>query len=128
MPRRSDDDDAFDKIVEGLDLDLPFPEPVAPTAPALDFDDVPDDEDDQFYRVAPPISDIFPRDPKMLLAWIAVLGAPASLVGATVMGEFLPRPLVIGICLVFVAGAIWLFSHLPDRPTSLGEPDDGSEI
>lgn len=121
---RGTGDEAFDKIVEGLDMNLSFPAPQHD-----DLDDIPDDPEDQFYRQVPPASDILPRNPRTLLAWIAVLGVPAVMVACTFVGYWLPRPVVIALGLTFVAGAIWLFSHLPERgPGRSDWPDDGAAL
>lgn len=125
MPDGRADDDAFDKIVEGLEMDVSFPE-AKPTPEPPEFDDTPDDLDDQHYRNVPP-ANLFPRTKQGLLALIAVVGAPLVLTCATFAGIWLPRPLVFAIALVFIAGAIWMFSHLPERGRR-DDPDDGAAL
>lgn len=135
MPERPTGDDAFDRIVEGLDMNLSFPEPKigssgGPRDPEmLDLDDLPDDPQDQFYRRVPPVSEVIPHTWRALLAWLAVLGAPLGLVAFAVFGIYLDRAMMLAMCLIFVAGAFWLFSHLPERgPGHPDWPDDGAEL
>lgn len=124
----------FDAIVEGLDLQVPDPvvdePPARPTPRAqpqvpdelLEFDDLPDEP---FYRQAPPIG-LTGRDLPTTLALVGVFGAPGLLVLCTLLRIFLPRPVVIGAALIFVAGAIYLIARLPERRHGpLDEPDDG---
>src|SRR4051812_9975144 len=94
--------DDFDKIVEGLDLDLSFiDEPVEPVeeaepawSPRTDDEiDAADADDEPFYRKVEP-TPLVPRRRSVLLAWIGVLGAPLALVVATMSGVVLDRPIV----------------------------------
>jgi hypothetical protein len=125
--------DDFDKIVEGLELDLSFVDEVeeAPAEPeppraALTDDDV-DEAEVPFYRQVEPQPLIRRRG--ILLAWIGVLGAPLSLVLATLGGVFLDRPIVAGAALIFVAAAIYLILQLPEHgPSRKDWPDDGAVL
>jgi hypothetical protein len=133
MPERPTGDDAFDRIVERLDMNLSFPtEPASRPqsyAEPPDLDDIPDEAEDQFYRQVPPASEVLPRGRRAVLAWAAVLGAPLVLVVCTVFGMVVSRAAVLAMCLVFVAAAIWLFSHLPERgPSQPDWPDDGAAL
>jgi hypothetical protein len=122
----------FDRIVEGLDLDLSFAdEPVAeppvavpqPAAPRVE-----PAEDEQFYRLVDN-RPIVPRRRGILLAWAGVIGAPMLLVLATVAHVFLDRPIVAGAALIFVASAIYLFLQLPEHgPSRRDWPDDGAVL
>ncbi|GAA3535540.1 hypothetical protein GCM10022234_35390 [Aeromicrobium panaciterrae] len=126
------DKDDFDRIVEGLDLNLEFPdevpepEPVTP-APTWSDDAEPVDEE-PFYRKVEP-TPLRPRRRGVALAWVALAGAPLLLVIATVMGEILPRPMLVGAVLIFVAAAIYLVSQLPEHgPGRSDWPDDGAVL
>ncbi|TXL62817.1 hypothetical protein [Aeromicrobium terrae] len=125
-------DDEFDEIVQGLDLDLSFPDDpprpppaAAPSPEPVDFDDLPDEP---FYRrVTPPP----PRPPHRgrTAAWIAVLGSPVAIMLATFLHVWLARPVLLGIGLIFVAGAIYLISQLPEHgPSRPDWPDDGAAL
>ncbi|MFT4188452.1 MAG: hypothetical protein QM621_07695 [Aeromicrobium sp.] len=134
MPEESGDDalrSRFDEIVEGLELELPDdltpaePTPVVAPEPEpyVDFDDLPDEA---FYREVEPLA--WPElSGPVKLAWTAALGIPGFLVLCTMIGVFLPRMTVLGLCFIAVAAATYLFSRLPsrDRPDW---PDDGVEL
>lgn len=131
MPERPTGDDAFDQIVErlGMDLSFPDPEPAPPVDEPVDFDDLPDDAQDQFYRNVPPATEVLPRGRKAVAAWLAALGVPLGLAACTMLGVYLNRGVVLALCLVFVAAAVWLFSHLPERgPAHPDWPDDGAAL
>ena len=125
--------DDFDRIVEGLDLDLSFidepldePEPAAPPAPAP-VADAPD-EDEAFYRQVD-ATPLVPRRRDIVLAWAGVIGAPLALVLATVAHVYLDRAVVAGAALIFVASAIYLFLQLPEHgPSRRDWPDDGAVL
>lgn len=134
-------DDEFDEIVQGLDLDLSFPDEPSKASPRdsgggagpwaadstepVDFDDLPDEP---FYRrVTPPP----PKPPHRgrTAAWIAVLGSPVAIMLATFLHVWLARPVLLGIGLIFVAGAIYLISQLPEHgPSRPDWPDDGAAL
>jgi hypothetical protein len=129
-----DHDDDFDRIVEGLDLDLSFPdEPAdpAPQPPVLRWEpEDPDrvDQDEPFYRRVEP-TPLVPRRRGLLLAWIGLAGAPLTLVLATVSHVFLDRPVLAGAVLIFVASATYLFLQLPEHgPGRRDWPDDGAVL
>ena len=45
------------------------------------------------------------------------------------IGEILPRPMLAGAVLIFVAGAIYLISQLPEHGPSRSDwPDDGAVL
>lgn len=127
--------DDFDKIVEGLDLDLSFidetPEPVdeEPTWSPLTDDEIDAaDDEEPFYRKVEP-TPLIPRRRNVLLAWIGVLGAPLSLVVATLSGVVLDRPIVAAASLTFVGAAIYLILQLPEHgPSRRDWPDDGAVL
>lgn len=126
------DPDPFDEIVQHLDLDLTFPDVVEP-APPLELPAPPpvvinDPEAEPFYRHLEPREPI-PHRPRVLLAWLGILGGPALIMIASIVHWFLPRPLLLGLGLVFVASAIYLISQLPERgPAEPNWPDDGAQI
>jgi hypothetical protein len=125
-------DDEFDEIVQRLDLDLDFPDqappkarPEEPEPEPVEFDDIPDEP---FYRRVTPRP---PRAPRRghTLGWIAVLGSPAAIMVATFLHIWLSRPVLLGIGLTFVAGAIYLISQLPEHgPSRPDWPDDGAAL
>ena len=128
------DPDPFDEIVRDLDLDLDFSEPAPapaappqPTHPSATADDE-DDEDDQFYRRVEP-RPMLPRSPRVLLAWIAVIVVPLWIVASSTLHLLMPRPVLLGCGLVFVASAIYLIAQLPERgPSEPHWPDDGAQL
>lgn len=126
--------DDFDRIVEGLHLDLSFPDEIP--------DPVPDPADhpqpvesseagetqEPFYRRVEPTS-LVPRRRGVALAWAGVIGAPLLLVVATVAHIVLDRPIIAGAALIFVASAIYLFLQLPEHgPSRRDWPDDGAVL
>ena len=132
------DPDPFDEIVRDLDLDLDFSEP-APAAPQQpthpsaianeqDDQDDEDDEDDQFYRRVDP-RPVLPRSPRVLVAWLGVIAAPLWIVVSSTLHLIMPRPVLLGCGLVFVASAIYLIAQLPERgPSEPHWPDDGAQL
>jgi hypothetical protein len=147
----ADKPDDFDEIVQRLDLDLPFPDDAVseerpkrePEHPSVrrhrrsepppeaeadepeSFDDMPDEP---FYRKVPP-APIRPRHRGRTLAWIAVLCSPMSIIVFTVAQVWLPKSVMLGIGLTFVAGSIYLISQLPEHgPGRPDWPDDGAEL
>ncbi|MET0930711.1 MAG: hypothetical protein ABWX74_14420 [Aeromicrobium sp.] len=130
------DRDDFDKIVEGLHLDLSFPDEPADPAPVQrdpELRQAPEEPDpaeteEPFYRRVDP-TPLVPRRRGVLLAWCGVIGAPSVLVLATVAHIFLDRPLIAGAALIFVASAIYLFLQLPEHgPSRRDWPDDGAVL
>jgi hypothetical protein len=141
----ADKPDDFDEIVQRLDLDLTFPEaprkrePEHPSVrrhrdaePPPDADDEPESFDDMpdepFYRQVQP-SPIRPRHRGRTLAWIAVLGSPLAIIIFTLAHVWLPKSVLLGIGLTFVAGSIYLISQLPEHgPARPDWPDDGAAL
>lgn len=128
--------DDFDKIVEGLELNLEFvAEPFEEDEPAYDpsvtwsrDDDEPETEEEPFYRQVR-ATPLFPTRRGPLLAWIGLLGTPAALCMATLFGYFLPRAILAGAALIFVAAAIYLVLQLPEHgPSRPDWPDDGAVL
>ena len=124
--------------MQRLDLDLPFPDDprrrpakrgisstracVVTDARSLraaaddepeSFDDMPDEP---FYRKVQP-APIRPRHRGRTLAWIAVLGSPLAIVLFTLAHVWLPKSVLLGIGLTFVAGG-----DLPDLPAARARP------
>jgi hypothetical protein len=125
------DPDPFDEIVRNLDLDFDFPEPEPepeppeqPTHPSM----ASPDGDDQFYRRVEP-RPIVPRDPRMLFAWLGVIAGPLCIMITGALHLILPRPVLLGCGLLFVASAIYLIAQLPERgPSEPWWPDDGAQL
>lgn len=131
---RRSDRDAFDAIVERLDLDLPFPLGVdrpadpEPEPEPVELDDLPDPVDEQFYRRVDP-GPGRPLHRGRTAAWAGVVGSPLLLVLATVGGSWLSRPVLLGAALTFVASAIYLIAQLPEHgPGQQDWPDDGAAL
>lgn len=139
----ADQSDDFDEIVQNLDLDLSFPdEPREPQHPSVrhhrrpeaseaeteepeSFDDSPDEP---FYRRVQP-APMRPRHRGRTLAWAAVLGSPLAIVLATFAHVWLPKSVLLGIGLTFVAASIYLISQLPEYgPARPDWPDDGAAL
>lgn len=129
------DPDPFDEIVRNLDLEIdfpaepapsPVPRPVHPSVASTADDD--DDDDDKFYRRVEP-RPVMPRSPRVLLAWLAVIGSPVCIMVTSVMNMIMPRPILLGCGLIFVAAAIYLIAQLPERgPGEPHWPDDGAQL
>ena len=121
--------DDFDRIVEGLDLDLSFiDEPLDEPEPAPAPVDHAPAEDEAFYRQVD-AAPLVPRRRDLVLAWAGVIGAPLALVLATVAHVYLDRAVVAGAALIFVASAIYLFLQLPEHgPSRRDWPDDGAVL
>lgn len=125
------DSDPFDEIVRNLDLDLDFPEPTPepeparqPTHPSV----ARADDDDQFYRRVEP-RPVLPRSPRVLLAWLGVIITPLVIMISSTAHLTMPRPVLLGCGLVFVASAIYLIAQLPERgPGEPYWPDDGAAL
>jgi hypothetical protein len=128
------DKDDFDRIVEGLDLDLSFPdEPADPVVedPPLHWspeEPEPVETEEPFYRRVDS-TPLIPRRRSVLLAWIGLVCAPLALVLATVVHVFLDRSILAAAVLIFVASAIYLFLQLPEHgPGRRDWPDDGAVL
>lgn len=127
--------DEFDKIVEGLDIDLSFPdEPVDPITPIVDepvpveWEDEPDEPEEQFYRQVS-TQPLIPRKREIILAWAGVVGAPAIVGLAALADIFLDRTVLACAALIFVASATYLFLQLPEHgPSRKDWPDDGAVL
>lgn len=128
--------DDFDKIVEGLELDLSFiddaepAEPLEPEEPEWSplTDEEIDADEEPFYRQVD-AKPLIPRQRNVLLAWVGVIGAPLALALATIANIYLGRPIVVGASLIFVAAAIYLILQLPEHgPSRKDWPDDGAVL
>lgn len=126
--------DDFDKIVEGLHLDLSFPdEPADPVptpepAPAPVADDEPAETEEPFYRHVDPVP-LVPKRQGVRFAWAGVLGAPLVILLAALANVFVSRAFIGGAALIFVASAIYLFLQLPEHgPSRRDWPDDGAVL
>ena len=144
MSDHAPSDDEFRRLVEGLDLDFsamdeadarrhreraPEPSPEADEPVDEPWDALDDEtDDDPFYRHPEP-PPARPSDPRRQLGWAGVLGGPALLVIATLLGVDLPQAVVLGAVLIFVAAAVVLVSTLPGYgPSHRDFPDDGAVL
>ena len=141
MPDPSSSSDDFDRIVEGLDLDVDglgdFDAQAARIAAERERRELEeqqrreaaDDEEptEQFYREVGPAD--LRADPRTKAAWIAVIGAPVLLLVATMASWRLPA-FVIGVVITAaVAGVVYLIARLPQRgPSNPDWPDDGAAL
>ena len=124
--------------MEGLDLQLPpspeieEPEGRHPSDPTFQPEPkrrAPTERDDEIAYRTPPPRPKRPPSKARTFAWIAILGAPALLVIATLAGDLLPRPVVLAAALTFVAAVIYLISQLPEHgPSRPDWPDDGAVL
>jgi len=125
------DSDPFDEIVRNLDIDLDFPEPEPtplPPSQPIHPSIAASDQDDQFYRRVES-RPVLPRSPRVLLAWLGVIVGPLSIVVSSALHLIMPRPVLLGCALVFVASAIYLIAQLPERgPGEPHWPDDGAQL
>ncbi|MFL6090845.1 MAG: hypothetical protein ACJ71Z_11970 [Aeromicrobium sp.] len=121
--------DPFDEIVRNLDLDLTFPPTPEPAHPVVQPEPVRQEpEDDQFYRRVEPRPPAH-HNPRVLLAWLGVLAGPIAIMVTSMLHLILPRPILLGAGLAFVACAIYLISQLPERgPSEPWWPDDGAQL
>lgn len=126
-------EDPFEEIVRHLDLELSFPEHAPEPEPEPESEpapkrSAPGEPDDAFYRAVEPRT---PRPARLghLLAWLGVIAGPATIVIASAAFVILPRPILLGIALLFVASAVYLIAQLPDRgPAEPNWPDDGAQL
>ena len=125
------DPDPFDEIVEHLDLDwnvadaeaVPPVEPPAPPPVVIN-----DPEAEPLYRHIEAREPV-PHRPGVLLAWLGILSGPVVIMLAGLTHFIVPRPLLLGLALVFVASAVYLISQLPERgPAEPWWPDDGAQL
>ncbi|MFS0884772.1 hypothetical protein [Aeromicrobium sp. 179-A 4D2 NHS] len=138
-PKSSPDD--FDRIVEGLELDLTglddFDDAAARAAAARERAELEEqqrreaepDEDpaEQFYRQVGPAD--LRADPRTRLAWFVVIGGPAVLLLASMASLRPPAPVVGLVIAAAVAGVVYLIARLPDRgPSNPDWPDDGAAL
>lgn len=122
--------DPFDEIVRNLDLDLSFPKPAGAPEPTPQTAAAgpPEPEDDQFYRRVEPRPPA-QHNPRILLAWFGILAGPVVIMITSSLHVILPRPILLGAGLTFVACAIYLIAQLPERgPSEPWWPDDGAQI
>ena len=133
--------DDFDRIVEGLDLDLTglddFDTEAAKVAAARERAELEEqqrreaepDEDpaEQFYREVGPAD--LRADPRTRIAWFVLIGGPAFLLVTTMASVRLPAIVVGLVIAAAVASVVYLIARLPDRgPSNPDWPDDGAAL
>ena len=128
------DPDPFDEIIQHLDLDWNVPDADTSTPPERPVESAPppapitDPEAEPFYRQVESREPV-PHRPGVLLAWLGILTGPVVIMLTGLIHFILPRPLLLGLGLVFVACAVYLFSQLPERgPAEPWWPDDGAQL
>lgn len=138
-PSSSDD---FDRIVEGLDLDLSglddFDDAAARNAATRERAELEEQQrresepsepqEEQFYRDVGP-ADLGGADTRTKLAWFVVIGGPALLLLA-MMASMRPPSVLVGVVIAAaVAAVVYLIARLPDRgPSNPDWPDDGAAL
>lgn len=135
--------DDFDRIVEGLDLDLSglddFDDAAERAAAARERADLEEehrrveeqqraqDRDDQFYREVGPAD--LRATGRTRIAWLVFVGGPALLLITTMASMPLPTVAVVAVVIAVVASVVYLISQLPDRgPSNPDWPDDGAAL
>lgn len=83
-----------------------------------------DEDDDEGFTPADP-PPLGTGDPLTVLAWIGAAGAPISLLLVAMFWRSAPTAVLLGLLLVFLAGAGYLLTKLPKHRT-MG--DDGAEV
>lgn len=136
--RVTDPDEEFNKIVEGLELEVPpsldveEPQGRHPSDPTFQPEPkrrAPAEHDDEIAYRTPSPRPKRPPSKARACAWVAVLAGPGLLVTATLMGILLPRIVVLAAALIFVAAVIYLISQLPEHgPSHPDWPDDGAVL
>lgn len=137
MTRGGSSSDDFDRIVEGLDLDLtglddfdaeaariaasqesgPAPRESAPAEPT----------EAEFYREVGPAD--LRADPRIKAAWFIVVGGPAAMILAMLASFTPPTPVVVVVIAAAVGAVVYLIARLPDRgPSNPDWPDDGAAL
>ena len=129
----NDPDEEFDKIVEGLELEMPAfeyfePEPAPEAAPTVQAEPIDFDDEAIAYRTPPPRPRRQPSKGRTA-AWVVLIAGPILLTLSSIIGFMLPRPAVLAAALIFVAAVIYLISQLPERgPSHPDWPDDGAVL
>ncbi len=135
---RTPSSDEFDRIVEGLDLDLSglgdLDSAAATVAAereraALEAEKQVDDEpeDDQFYRAVGPAG--LRADSRTKLAWVVLATGPVVLLLSALLSLRPPMALTGVLILASVAAVVYLVARLPDRgPGTPDWPDDGAAL
>jgi hypothetical protein len=132
--------DDFDRIVEGLELDLSglddFDRSAAQAAAARERAELeeeqrraaePEEQDDQFYREVGPAD--LPTDKRTKTAWLVIIGGPALLILARLADMTPPPVLVAAVVIAAVCAVAYLIARLPDRgPSNPDWPDDGAAL
>ncbi len=133
--------DDFDRIVEGLDLDLSglddFDDAAARNAALRERADLedeqrraaapPEPQEDQFYREVGPAD--LRADNRTKIAWFVVVGGPAVLLLSMMASLRPPTFLVAVVIAAAVAAVVYLIARLPDRgPSNPDWPDDGAAL
>lgn len=146
VPDPNADRDEFDRIVEGLDLDVGDPAEFDAVAARAAADRERADRerrereaeqraaaeaaaarDEQFYRDVEPVS--LPRDRRVTIAWTVLLAGPALLLGSVLLAVRPPTTVTGALILASAGAVVYLLARLPDRgPSNPDWPDDGAAL
>ncbi|MCD9153275.1 hypothetical protein [Aeromicrobium duanguangcaii] len=143
MNDASSSSDDFDRIVEGLDLDLTGLEDFDASAARVTAEreraeeqareerrlaaEAQETADDQFYREVGP-AQLRSRG-RVRFAWFVFVGGPALLLITTMASMPLPTFAAALVVIAVVASVVYLISQLPDRgPSNPDWPDDGAAL
>ncbi|EMY35019.1 hypothetical protein D477_006626 [Arthrobacter crystallopoietes BAB-32] len=82
-------------------------------------------EDDDAGYVPPEPAPLGTGDPLVVLAWCGAAGAPLALLLMAIFWRSAPFAVIIGMVVLFVAGAAYLVSRLPGERD---HGDDGAQV
>jgi hypothetical protein len=88
-----------------------------------DYEGPEDDDDGAFIPEDPPA--LGSGNPLLNLAWICAAGAPMALLLLAIFWRRAPMPLWIGLVVIAVAAAVFLFARLPRHRQ---DDDDGARV
>ena len=143
MTDASSSPDDFDRIVEGLDLDLTGLEDFDASAARVTAEreraearareewrraaEAQEAADDQFYREVGPAR--LRSRGRVRFAWFVFVGGPALLLVTTMASMPLPTFVAALVVIAIVVSVVYLISQLPDRgPSNPDWPDDGAAL
>lgn len=88
-----------------------------------DYEGAEEDDEGAFIPEVPPA--LGSGNPLLTLAWICAAGAPMALLLLAIFWRRAPMPLWIGLVVIAVAAAVFLFARLPPHRQ---DDDDGARV